>query len=51
MKQEGIPGFVWYVAFNGNYKTFNKLFTIPVEAVKSGNEPPVHTPWWSRILF
>ena len=50
MKQEGIPGFVWYLQFNGNYIAFHKQFSIPVEAVKSGNEPAGDTPWWSRIM-
>ena len=40
MKQEGIPGFVWYIDFKSRHDTFVKEFLQPIEAVKNGVEPP-----------
>jgi hypothetical protein len=51
MKQEGIPGFVWYLALKGFYKEFTKQFTIPVETVKSGIEPLIDTSCWGRTML
>eukprot|EP00527_Entomoneis_sp_CCMP2396_P009685 CAMPEP_0198137290 /NCGR_PEP_ID=MMETSP1443-20131203/808_1 /TAXON_ID=186043 /ORGANISM="Entomoneis sp., Strain CCMP2396" /LENGTH=259 /DNA_ID=CAMNT_0043798671 /DNA_START=40 /DNA_END=819 /DNA_ORIENTATION=- len=36
MKQEGIPFFVWYLAFAGNVKAFEKQVVVPAEALKTG---------------
>jgi hypothetical protein len=41
MKQESIPGIAWHVALKGSYSEFIKKFIIPMEAVKSGKEPPI----------
>jgi hypothetical protein len=39
MPQEGIPGFVYFIDFKARVKIFNKEFTIPIEALKSGEKP------------
>ena len=38
MQQEGIPFFVWYVAFVWRLKHFRRVFVAPIEALKSGNK-------------
>ena len=36
MRQEKIPGFVWYLVFKPGVKKFKKEFTVPIESLKSG---------------
>jgi hypothetical protein len=38
MKQEGIPGFVWFIDFKGKHKLFIKMFKKPVTDLKAGEE-------------
>lgn len=40
MKQEGIPGFVWYLEFKGKRDKFQKIFVDNLAAVAKGNPPP-----------
>jgi hypothetical protein len=39
MKQEGIPCFVWYLKLKGCATAFEKEFTKPTKAIKSGAKP------------
>lgn len=39
MPQEGIPGFVYFIDFYFRVQAFNTGFSIPAEALKSGEEP------------
>jgi hypothetical protein len=38
MKQEGIPGFVWYIDFKSRHKLFIKTFKKPTSELKAGEE-------------
>ena len=38
MKQEGIPGFVWYIALKPKYTSFVKHFVTTVDALKKGKQ-------------
>lgn len=40
MKQEGIPGFVWYLEFKSKRDLFQKVFKRNVEALIAGIPPP-----------
>ena len=40
MKEQGIPFFVWYVAFSGCLKMYEKTVGTAVEALQSGVAPP-----------
>ena len=40
MKREAIPSFLWYLVFQGKYKTFVRDFVENIEAVKDGTVPP-----------
>jgi len=39
MKQEGIPGFVWFIDFKPKYIYFVNVFITNVDALKKGKEP------------
>jgi hypothetical protein len=51
MKQEGIPGFVWYLNFKGCAAAFEKEFTKPMKAVKSGAKPEEKKKSFFAMLF
>lgn len=40
MKQEGIPGFVWYLEFKSKRDSFRRLFVDNLTAVSQGVPPP-----------
>jgi hypothetical protein len=48
MPQEGIPFFVWFLAFKGKYNKFLKMYWQHIEALKSGVEPKASSP---RFFF
>jgi hemerythrin-like domain-containing protein len=50
MKQEGIPGFVWYVDFKFKYKYFVKEFVHNVDALRSGVKTIAEKAWWRFFL-
>jgi hypothetical protein len=39
MRQEGIPWFVWYLAFRGCVKEFERRFSVPMQALVDGEAP------------
>lgn len=45
MKQEKIPGFVWYIEFGPAYRNYLKVFVAKIDALKSGTkiEEPAKT--------
>ena len=42
MRREGIPFFVWYLAFKKMYGAFLQQFTMQYNAIKLGKPPPTH---------
>jgi hemerythrin-like domain-containing protein len=51
MKQEGIPGFVWYIDFYFKYKYFMTEFIESTDALKLGIQPPSQPKPWYRLLL
>jgi hypothetical protein len=48
MKQEKIPGFVWYIAFRSKYKYFVTEFIQNLSSLTTGIEPP--KPWYQSLF-
>jgi hypothetical protein len=42
MRREGIPFFVWYLAFKKMHGAFLQQFTMQYNAIKAGKPPPTH---------
>jgi len=51
MPQEGIPWFVWYIAFRSHVNVFQREFIDEVEALKSGTPPKKKKHWFFFGLF
>jgi hemerythrin-like domain-containing protein len=49
MKQEGMPGYAWYVDFHAKYKYFMTEFIQNADALKNGIQPS--KPWYHLPLF
>jgi hypothetical protein len=51
MPQEGIPFFVWFLAFKKQYASFLREFVDHSDAIKNGTPPKKEGNFWRALLF